>query len=275
MLKLSGIFAAIPTPFDWDGNLYPAKVHFNVARWNRVVLSGYVVCGRAGESNELMLDDKLRMLSLVKADAAEGRVLIAGVGAESLRNGILISEKAAGMGYQAVLADPCGREATAGYYLALADRSSLPVIVTGADEATAIAASQHPNVAAVVAPGEIGVLKDKVRAGVQILTGHSATLARDLQAGATAALLPYAAAAPYSTITIWEATRTRDTAAAEDWQGRIATAVDLLENKYGASGLKHAMDLNGYYGGPPRLPLAPISTEAKAEIEAAFDGLRG
>jgi 4-hydroxy-2-oxoglutarate aldolase len=39
--------------------------------------------------------------------------------------------------------------------------------------------------------------------------------------------------------------------------------------------LKHAMDLNGYYGGPPRLPLTYPTAEAKAEIEQAFAGLAG
>ena len=34
------------------------------------------------------------------------------------------------------------------------------------------------------------------------------------------------------------------------------------------------MDLNGYYGGPPRLPLIPLHGEARREIEAAFDGLK-
>jgi 4-hydroxy-2-oxoglutarate aldolase len=35
------------------------------------------------------------------------------------------------------------------------------------------------------------------------------------------------------------------------------------------------MDLNGYYGGPPRLPLTPPTAEAKQEIEAAFRDLKG
>jgi len=35
------------------------------------------------------------------------------------------------------------------------------------------------------------------------------------------------------------------------------------------------MDLNGYYGGPVRLPLAPLGPEAKREIEAAFADLKG
>jgi len=35
------------------------------------------------------------------------------------------------------------------------------------------------------------------------------------------------------------------------------------------------MDLNGYYGGPPRLPLIVATPEAKREIEEAFRDLKG
>jgi 4-hydroxy-2-oxoglutarate aldolase len=45
--------------------------------------------------------------------------------------------------------------------------------------------------------------------------------------------------------------------------------------KYGVPGLKYAMDLAGYYGGPPRLPLIVPTPEAKKEIEQAFADLRG
>jgi 4-hydroxy-2-oxoglutarate aldolase len=48
-----------------------------------------------------------------------------------------------------------------------------------------------------------------------------------------------------------------------------------VTTKYGIPGLKHAMDLNGYYGGPPRLPLTYPSPEAKQEIEQAFTDLKG
>ena len=49
----------------------------------------------------------------------------------------------------------------------------------------------------------------------------------------------------------------------------------MVTTKYGVPGLKYAMDLNGYYGGIPRLPLTPIGPEAKKEIEQAFDGIKG
>jgi 4-hydroxy-2-oxoglutarate aldolase len=35
------------------------------------------------------------------------------------------------------------------------------------------------------------------------------------------------------------------------------------------------MDLNGYYGGPPRLPLTVLTPAQQHEIEQAFDGIKG
>jgi 4-hydroxy-2-oxoglutarate aldolase len=48
-----------------------------------------------------------------------------------------------------------------------------------------------------------------------------------------------------------------------------------LDSRYGIPGLKHAMDLNGYYGGPPRLPLTSLTPDACQEIEQALDGIKG
>jgi 4-hydroxy-2-oxoglutarate aldolase len=48
-----------------------------------------------------------------------------------------------------------------------------------------------------------------------------------------------------------------------------------VTTKYGVPGLKYAMDLQGYYGGPPRLPLTVLKPEQQREIEQAFDGLKG
>ena len=92
--------------------------------------------------------------------------------------------------------------------------------------------------------------------------------------GAAGAILAIANPLPYACVTIWEAFRMREEEAGRDWQARIAPAAQLIATKYGIPGVKHAMDLNGYYGGPPRLPFIPPSLEAKAEIEKAFDGLR-
>ena len=89
------------------------------------------------------------------------------------------------------------------------------------------------------------------------------------------AALAFASAAPYATIAIWEAFRTREEDAGVDWQGRIAHPGELVTEVYSAPGLKYAMDLNGYYGGPARLPFSPLSAEGKQAVEDAFRDLKG
>jgi 4-hydroxy-2-oxoglutarate aldolase len=139
--------------------------------------------------------------------------------------------------------------------------------------------SEHPNLIAIKeSSGNIEKVMQMIRetkAGFQVLVGSAPTLAPSFAVGAVGAVLAYSNAAPYSCIAIWEAHRQREFDAAMDWQRRIARASVLVTTKYGIPGLKYAMDLNGYYGGPCRLPLTPVSPAAKAEIEAAFAGLNG
>ena len=78
-----------------------------------------------------------------------------------------------------------------------------------------------------------------------------------------------------SALAVWEAYGTREDAAGLDWQNRIGRASTLVTVKYGIPGLKYALDLNGYYGGPPRLPLSTPTEAAKREIEEAFRDLKG
>jgi len=113
------------------------------------------------------------------------------------------------------------------------------------------------------------------RPGFQVTVGSAPTLWPSLLMGATGAILAFANPAPYACIAIWEAYRMREEEAGRDWQNRIARAAALVTSKYGIPGLKHAMDLNGYYGGPPRLPLSVPTPEARREIEEAFLDLKG
>ena len=107
-----------------------------------------------------------------------------------------------------------------------------------------------------------------------MLCGSELCLWTALQNGASGALLAFANSAPYAAIALWEAHRTREEEAGLDWQSRIAPAAELIETRFGIPGLKQAMDLNGYYGGPPRLPLTTPSPAEKLEIQQAFADLK-
>ncbi len=294
-MKLSGIFAAITTPFDHNGDIYRVKIEHNLVRWNATSLAGYVVGSSTGEGPLLLHDEKLTVWELSAKSAAEGRTLIADVSAEGVREAAELAGHAARLGYHAVCARvPVhyagimhGAESQALFFRALADRSPLPVVIlheqTWLEDDLAVSTiaklSQHPNIAGVVESGSpvIGLkaILGSARSGFQVLVGSAPDLWNSLKDGAHGAVLPFAAAAPYGTIAVWEAFRTREEEAGLDWQERISRPAVLVTEVYGVAGLKHAMDLNGYYGGPPRLPLTPLSVEARAEIAISFEGFSG
>jgi 4-hydroxy-2-oxoglutarate aldolase len=295
MFKLQGILPPIATPFDHRGDLYKAKVQHNVEKWNRTGLTGYVVCGSTGESVYLTTEEKLQLWEWVAEYAASDKILVCGTGMESVRETVALTNAAAERGYQAAMVRTPHyyknlvhkMDAQILYFRAVADQVKIPVMiynwpqVTGVDiSADAVATlSQHPNIFGIKESSGslekcIQMIKD-VAPGFQVLTGSAPILAPSLAIGCAGAVLAFANAAPYAAISIWEAHRSREFAAGMDWQNRILRAAQLVTVKYGIPGLKYAMDLNGYYGGPPRLPLTAITPEAKQEIEQAFDGLKG
>ena len=144
---------------------------------------------------------------------------------------------------------------------------------------TVVALSAHPHIFGVIEnsddPLKLRRIRIEAKQGFQIVAGNGATMAASFAEGATAAAPAIANAAPFAAISIWEAHRTREADAAADWQSRISKVVEFVEWKYGVPSLKHAMDLNGYYGGPPRLPLVIPPPEVRKEIEQALDGIKG
>jgi len=294
-MKLHGIIPPIATPFDHNGDLYKVKVQHNVEKWNRTGLAGYVVCGSTGESVHLTTEEKLKLWDWVAEYAAPDKILLAGTGMESVRETVALTNAAADRGYKAAMVrtphyykNLVNRtDAQVLYYRAVADQAKIPIFiynwpqVTGVDISVdaVVTLSHHPNMFAIKESSGnlekcIQMIKE-VKPGFQVLTGSAPILAPSLAVGCAGAVLAFANAAPYATVSIWEAHRTREFAAAMDWQNRILRAAQLVTVKYGVPGLKYAMDLNGYYGGPPRLPLTVITPEAKKEIEQAFDGLKG
>jgi len=73
---------------------------------------------------------------------------------------------------------------------------------------------------------------------------------------------------------IYTAWKENDPAVAREKQQRVVEASKVVGGKYGVPGFKHACDLNGYYGGVPRIPLLPLTAEQKAEVAAAMADIR-
>jgi dihydrodipicolinate synthase/N-acetylneuraminate lyase len=114
----------------------------------------------------------------------------------------------------------------------------------------------------------LGGVKTRMKeVGFQVLVGAAQKLAPSMEVGAVGAILAFADAAPTAMYEIYTAWKEGDKQLALEKQQKVATAAQRIVGDLSIPGVKYAMDLNGYYGGPVRLPLLPLNAEGRAEVE--------
>jgi 4-hydroxy-2-oxoglutarate aldolase len=114
----------------------------------------------------------------------------------------------------------------------------------------------------------------KKEVGFQVLSGSAHNLLEAVEAGASGGVLALAACAPQACQEIYTAWKENDPKVAREKQQRMVEASRLVGSKLGIPGIKHACDLNGYYGGRPRIPLLPLNAEQQAEVACVMADLR-
>jgi 4-hydroxy-2-oxoglutarate aldolase len=100
-----------------------------------------------------------------------------------------------------------------------------------------------------------------------VLTGSASIILPSLEAGASGAILGFGACAPEACYEVYFAWKDRDPELAAAKQEQILKPSQRIIGEFGIAGVKYACDFNGYYGGYPRQPLLPLTSEQKAEIE--------
>jgi dihydrodipicolinate synthase/N-acetylneuraminate lyase len=129
-----------------------------------------------------------------------------------------------------------------------------------------------PSSAAVTVVGKLKTRQKEV--GFQVMVGAAHQLEPSLGLGAVGAILALACPAPMACYEIYAALKDGDNALAREKQERVKLAAQRVVGELGVPGVKYSMDLNGYYGGPSRLPFLPLSGEQKAEIEKLMAGIK-
>jgi 4-hydroxy-2-oxoglutarate aldolase len=354
-MLLEGIFAAVTTCFYPDGRPYWRKLEANIDRYSRTPMSGMVLLGSTGEAVMLSDEESREVLRVARYAAAPEKVLLAGVGRESVIETLRLADYAAELEYDAILVrtphfyrkQMRNREMLT-YYQAVADRSPLPVLLYSVPSCTAYdlpievvaELAMHPNIlgmkdssgnveriaelvkatrsarkrtvpvtavfvavtarmlssqtgqpegnATFVAAGELGSggtaiavapprppLKTRTReVGFQLLCGSAQTLYPSLEAGATGGVLALATFAPQACCEVYTAWAEKDAVLAAEKQQRIARAGIEIAGKMGIPGVKYALDLNGYYGGRPRMPLLPLTGDEQRVVDELMVDIR-
>lgn len=286
--KLSGLFPPITTPFDKDGNLLIERFKENLDRWAAVGLDGLLVLGSNGESPYLSDEERLLLVREARQRISGGRTMIVGAGRESTRLCLEFVRKVADLGADYVLiGTPCyfkpqmGDDALLAHFWMVADESPVPILIYNVPQFTGISTSSsliarlsaHENIAGMKdSSGNLpfqAEVRSKTPSGFRILVGSAPTLLPSLIQGADGGIVAVGVALPQMTIDLYQAFQAGDWKRAAEIQGRLTPPAQAVTGTFGIAGLKAAMDLTGFYGGIPRLPLLPLG-QAQRETLASI-----
>jgi 4-hydroxy-2-oxoglutarate aldolase len=284
-VDLSGIFPALTTPFDAEGSFSAADFKHNLHRYNQTDIAGYVVLGSTGESVMLSAKETEAVFATAKEAASPEKRLLAGTGAESTAETIARTKRAAELGYHAALVKTpyyykpvLKPEVFLTHYRAVADASPIPVLLYSVPQFTGVsletpevvALAEHPNIIGMKdSSGVIQRIVEVVASApstFQMLTGAASVLVPAFSAGAVGAILALGSAFPEKCVAIHQLYRQKMYDQARDLQGKLALASKRVVSECGIAGVKFVMDLRGYRGGVPRLPLLPLSESTKASL---------
>ncbi len=284
-MDIRGIFPALVTPFAPDESLSLAAVKENICRYNQTSVAGYVVLGSTGESVMLSREEADAILAAAKEAAAPSKLLIAGTGAESTAETIVRTKRAAVLGYPVALVKtpyyykPVYRAETyIRHYRAVADASPIPILLYSVPQFTGITLetpeiltlAAHPNIVGIKDSSgnvqRIGEIVAGAPSDFRVLTGGAAVIYPALAVGASGAVLALAAALPEKCAELYDLVQRGQHQQARQLQHLLVQASKRIVGENGIAGVKYAMDLRGFHGGLPRLPLLPLTEEKKHSI---------
>ena len=283
-LNLQGIFPPIPTPFIKEKVAYD-KLAFNVKKWNKTKIKGFVVLGSNGEYVYLSEEEKRKVVKTVIKEAAKDKLIIVGTGCESTRETIRLSKDCAQLGADAALVvtpsyygSKMNVKNLINHYTTVADNSPLPILLYNVPKFTHInlgveivsKLSKHPNIIGIKDSSgnvnQLGEYLNNVDKNFTVLVGTAGALLGALTLGCGGAVLALANIAPNSCVKICDLVQKNKFKEARELQLKMIPINKAITTNYGISGLKAALDMLDYFGGEPKLPLLPATEAEKREI---------
>jgi 4-hydroxy-2-oxoglutarate aldolase len=276
---------AVPTPFRGE-DVAPDQLAANLRRWNATPLRGYAVLSSTGEFPMLSEVERDRVLAAAREAIPGDKVFLAGTGANSTLNTIRQTRRAAEIGADAALvitphyfARGVSQTAQSRHYLAVADASAIPIVLYNAPRHTGVnleaetvaRIAEHPNVRGIEDAADdmpqCAQIVDQTPKTFDVLVGSASALLPSLAIGASGGILALATIAPREWCEVYVAARQGRWAEAREIAARLMPADRGIAGHYGIGGLKAALDLQGFYGGPCRAPLVTPDGDAIEDIK--------
>jgi len=284
-MKLSGVMPPITTPFE-HGKLASTKLKMNFQKWNQTGLSGYLVLGSNGEAVYLNEKEKIKVVEISRESIPTSKIMLVGTGMESTQETILFTNQMAKIGADcALVVTPSYFKGSMkpqilyDHFIAVAESSRIGILIYNVPQFTGInldpevvaKLSEHSNILGIKdSSGNIGQLSEIInlsQKGFAVFVGSAPVFYPALCIGAVGGILAVANVVPQECVQIQNLFNKGKMNEARLLQNRLTHLAKAVTTKYGIGGLKMAMDLAGYFGGNPRLPLKRQGKEVDEEVK--------
>ena len=272
---IGGILTAMVTPFASNGELNEDATARLIHHLLDHGSDGLVLAGSTGEAATMTDEEKVRLWEIGVAESGDATV-IAGTGTYDTRHSIELTERAAGLGVDAVLVvTPYyvrpNRRGLKAHYEAIAGATDLPIVAYNIPSRTATDMSNE-------LLAELGQIENVVAVkqaryedlaaidGLDLLAGNDDILAKTMDLGGTGGILVASQLVGTEMRRIVdEPDRRREI---EDGLRDLYEALSVTTNPIP---VKAALNMIGQEAGGLRLPLVEATEEEKAVIRAALE----
>lgn len=287
-MNLQGIYVAAITPFKHEMIDFEALAH-NYEIWNRMDVAGFVCLGSTSEFVSLTHEEKTQLISESRKLIPKEKMMLVGVGCHSVHETALLADHAAAVGADGLLvvtpfyyASELTTVFFRRYYLAVADRVALPLLIyniprfTGTNlslELVSVLCRHERIVGTKDSTGDISRIHGLIHSenNVIVMTGDVNSLIASIMVGAHGAILAIANAFPQELCNIYTLSREGKYQEAMKVASPLINLTRSTVGKFGISGLKALMTALGYHAGVPRQPFSPVNTKQLSEIRRSLD----
>ena len=283
--KLSGVFSPVVTPFKSDAPALDA-LRYNLRRLKETDLRGYLALGSNAEFRGLTDKEQVQILE-VFAEEKGDKVVMVGTGCESSKQTIEKSKLVCEMGFDYVsVLTPCyfakqiNGAVLKDHYERIADSIDIPVLLYNAPgftggiripPQTVVELSRHPNIVGMKDSSPEGPAKLLAQLDpnedFHILTGSANFFYPCLHLGAPGGVISLTNALPDPCCELYRLFVEGKYDQALELHDKLSRLNQAVSGTWGVAGVKAAMDLTGWKGGPPRHPLRTLPDQAVDQIK--------
>jgi len=289
-MKFEGSYVALVTPFDSEGRLDEECYGELIRRQIVGGSAGLVPCGSTGEAATLTHEEYRRCIELACSESHGDVPVIAGVAANATWKAVELAHEAETLGADAllVLAPYYNKPTQEGLYQhfrAVARESTLPIVVYNipgrcavniAPKTIARLAKDCPNIVAVKeASGSLDQVSEIITLtspSFTVLSGDDNLTLPMLSVGAHGVISVVANVAPKETQALCTAFLKGDLKKARTLHLKLFPLVKSLFVETNPIPVKAALGMMGLCRPEPRLPLTPLSADARAGLKKALKG---